>query len=117
MVEKIIVGVVTTITLSLLTLLSNIIIRQGKQIKLLMVGMQQNLRHDLMRMYHESMRWGCISDDDAELFEAMYNAYHALGQNGVMDSRHEEVLDLRKVPYYGYDRKDTKAVREAKQYL
>lgn len=117
MINDIIVGVVTTVTLSLLTLLARSAIKQGKQIKLLMIGMQQNLRHDLMHMYHKCMRWGCISDDDAELFEAMYNAYHSLGHNGVMTSRYEEIMELRKVPYYGYLENEKEEVRQAKANL
>ena len=117
MITNIIVGVVSSIIVSLLTLFAHSMRKQGRQIQLLMIGMQQNLRHDLMHMYHKCMRWGCISDDDAELFEAMYNAYHSLGHNGVMTSRYEEIMELRKVPYYGYLENEKEEVRQAKANL
>ena len=108
MIEKVIIGVVTTLIVTILTMIASALKKQGKKIELLMVAQQQGLRHDLMDMYYTACRWNCITDDDAELFEAMYNAYHNLGQNGVMTSRYEEILDLRKVPYYGYIEKEEK---------
>ena len=108
MVEKILVAVITAAITGMLTWLVKTTKDQAKKINLLMIAQQQGLRHDLMDMYYTACRWNCITDDDAELFEAMYNAYHNLGQNGVMTSRYEEILDLRKVPYYGYIEKEEK---------
>jgi len=108
MIEKIVISVAATIVVAILTCIASALKKQGKKIELLMIAQQQGLRHDLMDMYYTARRWNCITDDDAELFEAMYNAYHNLGQNGVMTSRYEEILDLRKVPYYGYIEKEEK---------
>lgn len=112
MVEKILVAVIAAAITGVLAW----IVKKMKEgmkdladkIDLLMFAQQQGLRHDLMDMYDKACRWNCISNDDAELFEAMYKAYHSLGKNGVMDSRHDEILDLRKVPYYGYIEKEEK---------
>ena len=108
MVEKILVAVITAAITGVLTWIVKTMLKLVKNINLVMVAQQQGLRHDLMQMYHMAMRWGCISDDDAELFEALYNAYHNLGQNGVMTSRYDDIMDLRKVPYYGYIEKEEK---------
>ena len=108
MFEKIVIAVVAAVITGFFTWLAKLILAQGKKINLLMVAQQQILRNALMNISYMASRWDCISDDDAELFEAMYNAYHNLGQNGVMTSRHEEIMNLRKVPYYGYIEKEEK---------
>lgn len=76
------------------------IFEQSKKIDLLMSAYQVCIRDRLMEMYHKCKEINCISDDDLEMFEALYQAYHSLGKNGVMDSRREEVLSLTKVPHY-----------------
>lgn len=88
---------------SLFTIVSAIFVKlldQGKKIKIIMAAYQATLKDRLMQLYHKAMKYGCISDDDIEMFEALYNAYHSLGKNGVMTSRHDAVLKLPTVQDY-----------------
>lgn len=61
---------------------------------------QISVRDRLMQIYHKAVDNNCISDDDAEMFEALYQAYHALGPNGVMDSRRDQIQKMTKVHEY-----------------
>lgn len=49
-------------------------------------GTQALLRDRLLQAYHFFMRRGVVTYGEARNFENMYQAYHALGKNGVMDS-------------------------------
>ena len=40
------------------------------------------------------MEDGKIDDDDLDMWEASYQAYHSLGKNGIMDSRRQELIKL-----------------------
>lgn len=44
--------------------------------------------------YHRYMQNGCIDDDDLDMWEASYQAYHSLGANGIMDSRRDDLIKL-----------------------
>lgn len=114
MLNEILLKIVPEIIVTLLGVIAGATLRQGKQIKTLMTAQQQGLRHDLMQMYHRAMRRNCISDDDLELFESLYKAYHSLGKNGVMDSRYKEIMELKKVPYYGYAEDEEEDLKKAK---
>jgi hypothetical protein len=43
------------------------------------------------------MKQGYIEDDDLDMWMAAYKAYHELGNNGVMDSRKEDLIKLNSV--------------------
>lgn len=66
----------------------------SKKVDTLMSAVQKQMRRDLMNDYHKYMAQGYIEDDDLELWEASYQAYHSLAKNGVMDSKREDLMRL-----------------------
>ena len=44
--------------------------------------------------FHMYMERGYIEDDELDLWEAGYQAYHELGQNGIMDNRRNKLIEL-----------------------
>ncbi len=69
-------------------------IKFSHKIDVLMNAQQKQMRRDLTQDYHEYMNQGFIDDDDLDMWEASYQAYHSLGVNGVMDSRREDLIKL-----------------------
>lgn len=66
----------------------------GKQMKILMNAQQKQMRRELQMDFHQYMDAGFISDEDLEMWESGYQAYHALGKNGIMDSYRQKLIDL-----------------------
>ena len=66
----------------------------GKKLSILMDAQQKQMRRELTLDYHRYMDAGYIADDDLDLWEAGYQAYHALGENGIMDSRRADLIAL-----------------------
>lgn len=66
----------------------------GKRMDILMNAQQKQMRRDLTQDYHKYMDAGHIDDDDLDMWESSYQAYHMLGQNGIMDSRRDELIHL-----------------------
>lgn len=66
----------------------------GKQMKILMNAQQKQMRRDLTQDYHKYMDQGFIDDDDLDMWDQAYLAYHELGQNGIMDSRRADLIAL-----------------------
>lgn len=65
-----------------------------KQLKVLAKAQQAQMRSQLLEQYHHYMDCGWISEEHMEDWENQYQAYHSLGENGVLDSRREELLKL-----------------------
>ena len=57
-------------------------------------SMQSILRDRLYELYNICSRKGFASLDERENFENMYQKYHSLGVNGVMDDIHKKFLHL-----------------------
>lgn len=72
-------------------------IKFGKKQDILMNALQKMMRRDLTQDYHKYMDQGYIEDDDLDMWEQAYQAYHALGINGVMDSRRADLIKLNSV--------------------
>jgi len=70
---------------------------QGRKIKILMDAQQAQMRRDLTEDYYKYKSRGKISQRDLDDWEAQYQAYHALGANGVLDSIHVRMLSLELV--------------------
>ena len=68
--------------------------RFSKKIDTLMNAVQKQMRRELTQDYHRYIDAGCIDDDDLDLWMEGYKAYHGLGQNGVMDKRASDLIDL-----------------------
>ena len=69
-------------------------VKFSKKIDILMNAQQKQMRRDLTQDYHKYMNAGFIEDDDLDMWEASYQAYHALGENGIMDSRRADLIKL-----------------------
>lgn len=57
-------------------------------------GMQAILRDRILQAYHQYTRIGYCGVPDRENLKNMYDQYHALGANGVIDGLVEEVMSL-----------------------
>jgi hypothetical protein len=66
----------------------------GKRMEILMNAQQKQMRRELTMDYHKYMTAQYIDDDDLDVWEQAYQAYHALGENGIMDSRREDLIHL-----------------------
>ena len=69
-------------------------IKFSKKIDILMNAQQKQMRRELTMDYHKYMNAGHIDDDDLDMWEASYQAYHTLGENGIMDSRRTDLIHL-----------------------
>ena len=59
-----------------------------------MKAQQAQMRAQLLADYHSAMCDGFISEDDLQEWENQYQSYHELGQNGVLDVRREQLMQL-----------------------
>lgn len=69
-------------------------IKFSKKIDILMNAQQKQMRRELTMDFHKYMADGHIDDEDLDMWEASYQAYHSLGENGIMDSRRAELIKL-----------------------
>ena len=69
-------------------------IHYTKQLKVLAKEQQAQMRSQLLEQYHFYMDDGWISEEHMEDWENQYKAYHSLGENGILDSRREQLLQL-----------------------
>lgn len=61
-------------------------------------GVQALLRDRLIEIHDEYCPLNQIPLHVKDNFDNLYQQYHALGKNGVMDSFHDEVMDLPTTP-------------------
>lgn len=61
-------------------------------------GTQAGLRHDLYIMSDEWLSRGWCPRAVKIEFENIYNQYHSLGKNGVMDNTYQAILELPEQP-------------------
>ena len=69
-------------------------IHYTKQLKVLAKAQQAQMHSQLLDQYHFYMDDGWISEEHMEDWENQYKAYHSLGENGILDSRREQLLQL-----------------------
>lgn len=60
----------------------------------LMTAYQMQMRDGLFKDYKLWVRQGWVDIDDLEQWESRYQAYHGLGENGVMDAKRDELFAL-----------------------
>lgn len=72
-------------------------------VELLMAAVQMSLRKDLSEAFRKYQAQGYIEQDDLDWWSKTYEAYHGLGQNGVMDTRNSQVMKF-KVVENGYEK-------------
>lgn len=61
-------------------------------------ALQALLRNELRTQYVQFINQGWVDIDDKSNFSNMYDIYHALGKNGVMDEMCRQVLELPTQP-------------------
>lgn len=66
----------------------------NNKLNILMGAVQAQMRSDLLRQYYKAKEQGFISSEDLDEWENQYQSYHALGQNGVLDKRRDELFDM-----------------------
>ncbi len=69
-------------------------VKFSRKVDILMNAQQKQMRRELTLDYHKYMAEGKIDDDDLDMWEASYQAYHELGKNGIMDSRRADLIKL-----------------------
>lgn len=67
-------------------------------IKLLKMGLQSIIKNDLKVQYHEHLEKQYASVDTKEDLEKLYQVYHSLGCNGIMDGVRAQFLKLPEKP-------------------
>lgn len=75
--------------------------KYAKQISILMMAQQAQMRTKLLELYHVYMEQGWVSDEQLTDWENQYQAYHSLGKNGVLDARRAELYKLPNTPPKG----------------
>lgn len=65
-----------------------------KKMNILMKSQQAQMRSNLLKDYHRYINRGFIYEEELEDWENQYQNYHALGQNGVLDNRREQLFKL-----------------------
>lgn len=68
--------------------------KYAKQINILMKSQQAQMRTKLLELYHVYIDQGWISEEQLEDWENQYQAYHSLGQNGILDARRQNLFSL-----------------------
>ena len=70
------------------------VLQFGRRLEILMNAQQKQMRRELTLDYHKYIAQGFIDDDDLDMWNASYLAYHELGENGIMDSRRADLIKL-----------------------
>lgn len=68
--------------------------KYNKKINILMKAVQAQMRSNLLKEYYLAKERGYISPDDLDDWENQYQSYHALGKNGVLDRRRDELFSM-----------------------
>jgi hypothetical protein len=68
--------------------------KESERQKATMLGVQALLRDRLLQGYRHYEEKGFADYDDRSNMENIYNAYHGLGKNGVMDDMRQQFLKL-----------------------
>lgn len=72
--------------------------KYSKQLQILAKAQQAQMRNQLLEQFHFYVDGGWISEEHMEDWENQYQAYHQLGENGVLDSRREILMRLPNRP-------------------
>lgn len=91
----------TVINFGIWLITSGVLISVAKSIKamndnvmVMRTGMQSLLRYELLTGHKQYMADGHMSYLEKQTWLEMYEMYHRLGANGVMDGCHEDILKL-----------------------
>ena len=79
---------------SLIAGLFSFIVVQVKQNKAMRLAVQAILRDRLLQSYKFYFHQGWATYDDKQNVQNIYNQYEILGENGIMDRKHQKFLEL-----------------------
>ena len=65
-----------------------------KYLNTIKIGLQKSLLYTLRGIHYELVTRGWCTTEEKIEFQEAYNAYHALGENGVADNYKKEVMNL-----------------------
>ena len=65
-----------------------------KKLQVLMKAQQEQMRGQLLKDFYTYKNRGFVYEYEVKDWELQYQAYHALGKNGIMDKRHEALLTM-----------------------
>lgn len=86
-------GLITVLSYSMMKI-SQQFKKEVKDQKSIKIGIQAILRDRLIQSYNKHTREGFCSIHDRDNMTNMYEQYHGLGENGVMDGLYDEVMSL-----------------------
>ena len=92
--QKIMLVVGSGTGLALVKWIHGKIVAQKKKTEALELGVQALLRDRLYQMYAHYMERGSAPIYARENFENMYQRYHNLGANGVMDDYYKKFMEI-----------------------
>lgn len=69
-------------------------VKFSKKIDILMNAQQKQMRRELQMDFHKYIDAGHIDDEDLDMWEQNFQAYHALGKNGIMDNYRQKLIEL-----------------------
>lgn len=82
------------ILLTALKYLHSVVVKQKKKTEALELGVQALLRDRLYQMYNYYSEKGCAPIYARENFQNLYEKYHNLGANGVMDDYYKKFMEI-----------------------
>lgn len=85
--------IITTIIISLLSSAVAYFFGLYKAASTVQKGVQAVLRYDMLIFYEKLREHGCTISEKQN-FCNMYECYHKLGKNGVMDSIYKKVMEM-----------------------
>lgn len=65
-----------------------------RQLRILMTAQQAQMRGQLLEKFYNYKRRGWLTQEELDQWESEYQSYHALGQNGVLDKRRQELFSI-----------------------
>ena len=79
---------------AMIVTISKRINKYSKQIKILMLAQQAQMRSQLLKDFYTYKNREFIYESELEDWENLYQNYHSLGANGIMDKRRETLMNL-----------------------
>lgn len=88
------VEITSGIIIALCGFLGGCLLMQIRKGRSLAKGIQLLLKIQLKVIYNRCMRKGYATQQDKIEFEEIYQSYHSLGKNGVMDTYRKQLLEM-----------------------
>ena len=85
--------IATSLAISIITWCATYLYGRYCSERALRRGVQAILRYDMLTVYNVFSKRGCTVSEK-QSFANMYECYHKLGKNGVMDSIYKKVMEM-----------------------